>query len=91
MVVGEHAPHLVELAHDGLALEAAAACGVPGPEDLHGALQRRDLLGPHRGRFVTVEGRLARVGQLAGGAWGVGGGESCRIRLEPVVHCTGEC
>ena len=42
--VGEHASHLVELPHHGLALESPAAGRVPGAEDLDGAFQFLDLL-----------------------------------------------
>ena len=55
VAVGEHAAHLVELAHDGLALEPAAAGRVPGPEHLDRALQCLDLLRPDGGGLVAVE------------------------------------
>ena len=55
VAVGEHAAHLVELAHHGLALQSAAAGGVPGAEHLDRALQGFDLLRPDGRRLVAVE------------------------------------
>ncbi len=83
VVVGEHPAHLVELAHDGLALEAAAPGGVPGAEDLDGVLQFVDLLRADGRRFVAVPARLLGVEGVAlvrpvGREDGVG--------VEPVVH-----
>ncbi|SCE37693.1 hypothetical protein GA0115249_120127 [Streptomyces sp. PpalLS-921] len=87
VAVGEHAAHLVELAHNCLALESAAAGGVPGPEHLHGALQGLDLLGPDRCGLVPVEAGVLRVeGAVGPGRPGGRGG----IGVQPVVHGAGD-
>lgn len=88
MAVGEHAAHLVELAHHCLALQAAAPRGVPFAEHLDGALQRVDLLRPDGGRLVTAEACRIGVQGIAepggvGGEYGVG--------VQPVVHGAAEC
>ena len=87
MAVGEHAAHLVELAHDRLALQPAAAGGVPGAEDLDRALQRLDLLRADRGGLVAVV-----VGGV--GVQGIveyrGVGREGRVGVQPVVHGTAE-
>ena len=70
VAVGEHAAHLVELAHHGLALEPAAAGGVPGAEHLDRALQRLDLLRPDGGRLVAVEARRGRRAVGCVESWG---------------------
>ena len=55
VAVGEHAAHFVQLAHDGLALEPAAAGGVPGAEHFDRTLQGLDLLRPDGGGLIAVE------------------------------------
>lgn len=88
MVVGEHAAHLVELAHDRLALEAAATGGVPGPEHLDRALQFLDLLGPDGRGLVAVESGGFRVQWVVE----VGGvGPERGVGVQPVVHGAAEC
>lgn len=88
MAVGEHAAHLVELAHHRLALEAAAAGRVPGPEDLDGALQLRDLLRADGGGLVAVEtGGVGVQGVVQGGAVR----PEDRVGVQPVVHGAAEC
>ncbi len=58
--VGQHPADLVELADNRLALEAAAAPGVPGPEDVHRRLQRLDLVQADGAGLVEVAGRQGR-------------------------------
>ncbi len=93
MVIGEHAAHLVELPHDRLALESAAAGGVPGTEHLHGALQFLDLLRPDGGGLVAVEpGGLGAQGIVQAGASAVRAGSVCSqscmalLSAEPAVR-----
>lgn len=88
MVVGEHAAHLVQLAHDGLALEATAPGGVPGPEDFHRALQRFDLLGTDGRGLVAVVARGIGLEPVPAEAWRGGGGQG--VGVQPVVHGVGE-
>lgn len=96
MTVGKHAADLVELADHGLALEPAAAGGVPGAEDLHGAFQRVDLLGADGRRLVAVEADLVvavrRFEAGDGERIGVcrGTGARCRVGVQPVVHGAGQ-
>lgn len=88
VVVGEHAAHLVELAHHGLALEAAAPGGVPGTEHLDRALQFLHFLRPDGGGLVAVEPGGVGVQGLVE----VGGiGREGRVGVQPVVHGAAEC
>lgn len=88
VAVGEHASHLVQLSHDSLALQPAAAGRVPGPEHLDRALQFLDLLRPDGGGLVTVEpGGVGVQGVVEIGCVGREG----RIGVQPVVHGAAEC
>lgn len=87
VAVGEHAAHLVELAHDGLALESAAAGGVPGAEHLDRVLQCLDLLGSHGRGLVPVEtGGVGVLGVV--GAWSIG--RRSGVAVQPFVHGAGD-
>lgn len=87
VAVGEHAAHLVELAHDRLALESAAPGRVPGAEHLDRMLQGLDLLGADRRRLVPVEtGRIGVQGIV--GTWSVG--RQSGVAVQPVVHGAGD-
>lgn len=87
VAVGEHATHLVELAHDRLALESAAPGRVPGTEDLDRVLQCLDLLGADRCGFVPVEtGGIGVQGIV--GPWSVG--RQSGVAVQPVVHGAGD-
>ncbi len=88
VTVGEHAAHLVELAHHGLALEPAAAGRVPGAEHLDRALQFLDLLRPDGGGLVTVEPSGVGVQGMVGAGRVDSQG---RVGVQPVVHGAAEC
>ncbi|CAM5649863.1 hypothetical protein SBADM41S_12038 [Streptomyces badius] len=83
VAVGEHAAHLVELAHDRLALESAAPGRVPGAEDLDRMLQGLDLLGADRCGLVPVETGGIGVQRVVG-PWRVG--RRSGVAVQPVVH-----
>lgn len=85
--VAEHAAHFVELAHHRLALQAATAGRVPGPEHLDGALQFLDLLRPDGGGLIAVEPSGVGV-QGVFETWGVG--REGRIGVQPVMHGAAE-
>lgn len=87
VAVGEHATHLVELAHDRLALESATPGGVPGAEHLDGPFECFDLLRPDGCGLVPVEAGRVRVEGIVD-PWSVG--RQHGVGVQPVVHGAGD-